>query len=118
MNITLTRKAARKCAALTIAAVSVLAAGCPEDVPGQQEAAVLRPPDAIAPSGKPTNLSFATAVSFDGMVTPDFFLGSGNDNASFTLGQSQGIELALRGKLRFDSACQPQNTFNSDGNGS
>ena len=118
MNITPTRTAARKYAALTIAAVSVLAAGCPEDVPAEQEASVVRPPDAAAPSGKPTSLSFATAVTFDGMVTPTFFLGSGNDNASFTLGQSQSIELALRGKLRFDMACQPQNIFNSIGDGS
>lgn len=56
-------------------------------------------------------------VSFDQNVTPDVIFGSGNANGSFTVDRSNGIELGLRGKLRFDSNNQPQNTFNSNGAG-
>jgi len=56
-------------------------------------------------------------VSFDQNVTPDVIFGSGNANGSFTVDTNNGIELGLRGKLRFDSNNQPQNTFNSNGDG-
>lgn len=59
----------------------------------------------------------AVAQQYDQMVTPDYFPGSGNDNAAFTLIQENGVELALRGKLRFDATCAPQNTFNSNHDG-
>lgn len=48
-------------------------------------------------------------------VTPDVIFGSGNANGSFTIDQSSGIELGLRGKLRFNDSNSPENTFNYDG---
>ncbi len=55
-------------------------------------------------------------------VTPDVFFGSGNDNGFFTVDLQDGvdyrIELGLRGKLRFNPSNQPQNIFNSNGDGS
>ena len=61
--------------------------------------------------------AFADDVAFDQDVTPDFFAGSGNDNGSFTVEQSEGVELGLRAKLRFNGSCTPENTFNSNGDG-
>ncbi len=43
--------------------------------------------------------------------------GSGNANGSFTVDRENGIELGLRTKLRFDENNQPQNIFNSNGDG-
>lgn len=117
MKATLIGNTARRRAVLTIAATGVLAAGCLDDVTDEGASTQLRPPGPVAPSAKLTSLSFASFVQFDQSVTPDFFAGSGNDNAAFTRIQHQGIELALRGKLRFDSACLPQNIFNSNGDG-
>lgn len=54
----------------------------------------------------------------DGDVTPDVIFGTGNANGSFTLDRSSGIELGMRGKLRHDASGSPQNTFNSNGDGS
>jgi len=59
----------------------------------------------------------ALALEFDQNVTPDVIFGSGNANGSFTVDRQGSIEVGLRGKLRFDSSNQPQNVFNSDGNG-
>jgi len=53
----------------------------------------------------------AKAVS----VTPDVIFGSGNANGSFTVGTGGGVELGLRGKLRYDINGVPQNVFNYDG---
>jgi len=60
----------------------------------------------------------ALALDFDQSVTPDVIFGSGNLNGSFTTATSGGVELGLRGKLRFDASNLPQNTFNSGGDGS
>ncbi len=57
-------------------------------------------------------------LNFDQNITPDVIFGSGNLNGSFTTDVAGGIELGLRGKLRFDAANQPQNIFNSNGDGS
>ena len=57
------------------------------------------------------------ALMFDQNVTPDVIFGSGNANGSFTVDQSNGIELGLRGKLRHNAAGAPENTFNSNGDG-
>lgn len=68
-------------------------------------------------------LSFAMASSaqatltFDDDVTPDIIFGSGNANGAFTVERDAGVELGLRAKLRFDEANQPQNVFNSNGDG-
>lgn len=48
-------------------------------------------------------------------VTPDVIFGSGNDNGAFTVATDKGVELGLRGKLRYDLSGRPQNTFNWDG---
>jgi hypothetical protein len=59
----------------------------------------------------------AQSLLFDEDVTPDVIFGDGNDNGAFTIDQSNGIELGLRGKLRFNASNQPENTFNSNGDG-
>ncbi|WP_299072409.1 PEP-CTERM sorting domain-containing protein [uncultured Paraglaciecola sp.] len=64
---------------------------------------------------------FSTSVSatimFDADVTGDVIFGSGNLNGSFTVDQANGFELGLRGKLRHNAAGAPENTFNSNGDG-
>ena len=59
----------------------------------------------------------ASALLFDQDVTPDVIFGSGNDNGAFTVDRNEGIEVGLRAKLRFDAAGNPQNIFNSNGDG-
>lgn len=54
---------------------------------------------------------------YDQDVTPDLINGSGNVNGSFTVDRQNGVELGLRGKLRFNASNQPENTFNSNGDG-
>jgi hypothetical protein len=54
------------------------------------------------------------AVEFDQDVTPEVIFGSGNDNGSFTTDRRNGIEIGLRGKVRFPA---PENTFHSNGDG-
>ena len=58
--------------------------------------------------------STATLASADD-VFPGVIFGSGNANGSFTTSTSGGIELGLRGKLRYNSSGSPENTFNYDG---
>lgn len=53
-------------------------------------------------------------IEFDEDVTPDVIFGSGNDNGAFTTDCRNGIEIGLRGKVRFDV---PLNVFNSGGDG-
>ncbi len=60
----------------------------------------------------------AAALLFDQDVTPDIIFGSGNANGSFTVERENGVELGLRGKLRHNAAGAPENTFNSNGDGS
>ncbi len=50
---------------------------------------------------------------FDQNATPDVIFGSGNANGSFTVDRTDGIELALRAKLRFPAS----NIFKSNGDG-
>lgn len=50
-----------------------------------------------------------------GNVTPDAIFGVGNANGSFTGVRSNGIELGLRGKLRYNLSGAPENTFPYDG---
>jgi hypothetical protein len=56
-------------------------------------------------------------VLYDQDVTNEVIFGSGNANGSFTVDRQNGIELGLRAKLRFDENNNPQNTFNSNGDG-
>jgi len=55
--------------------------------------------------------SFALADN----VNPDVIFGSGNANGSFTIATGSNIEIGLRGKLRYNSLGQPENTFNQVG---
>lgn len=61
--------------------------------------------------------SASATIIFDAPVTSDVIFGSGNSNGSFTVDQASGIELGLRGKLRHNTAGAPENTFNSNGDG-
>jgi hypothetical protein len=60
----------------------------------------------------------ASALAFDQNVTPDVIFGSGNTNGSFTTDTGGGVEVGLRAKLRHNAAGLPENTFNSNGDGS
>ena len=64
-----------------------------------------------------TSSAANAAIAYDQNVTPDIIFGSGNINGSFTVDQGSGVELGLRGKLRYDASGLPQNTFNSNGDG-
>jgi hypothetical protein len=63
-------------------------------------------------------LAFASAahavVTYDDSVTPDILFGAGNVNGDFTVDRANGVELGLRGKVRFPS---PANVFNNNGDG-
>lgn len=59
----------------------------------------------------------AAGLIYDQDVTPDVIFGSGNTNGSFTVDRNDGFELALRGKLRHNESGTPENTFNSNGDG-
>ncbi len=50
-----------------------------------------------------------------GMINPDTIFGSGNANGSFTINQANGIEIGIRGKLRYNTAGNPSPTYNWDG---
>ncbi|HEY8518064.1 MAG TPA: hypothetical protein VIS07_21350 [Candidatus Binatia bacterium] len=53
-------------------------------------------------------------VTYDDQVTSEMIFGTGNVNAGFTVDRANGVELALRGKVRFPA---PQETYNSNGDG-
>ncbi len=57
------------------------------------------------------------ALLFDQNVTPGVINSNGVINGAFTVDRANGIELGLRGKLRFDASGQPTNTFNSNNDG-
>ena len=61
--------------------------------------------------------SVAAAVMYDQNVTPEVIFGSGNVNGSFTTDTTNNVQLGLRGKLRHNAAGAPENTFNSNGDG-
>ncbi|MEM7054336.1 MAG: DUF11 domain-containing protein [Pseudomonadota bacterium] len=56
-------------------------------------------------------------LNFDQDVIPELIFGTGNVNGAFTTDQRNGIELGLRGKLRFDQNGEPQNDFGSNNDG-
>jgi len=68
----------------------------------------------VAASGS----AFGQTIAFDQNVTSNVIFGSGNANGAFTTSRGSGLEIGLRAKLRFDGANQPQNVFNSNGDGS
>lgn len=57
-------------------------------------------------------------ITYDQNIAPDVIFGSGNANGSFTVDRNAGVELGLRGKLRFNASGQPESTYNSNGDGS
>lgn len=57
------------------------------------------------------------AIAFDQNVTPGVIFGSGNANGSYTVDTANNVELGMRGKLRHNAAGAPENTFNSNGDG-
>ena len=59
----------------------------------------------------------SAVVMYDQNVTNNVIFGSGNTNGSYTTDRANGIELGLRGKLRFNAGNLPENTFNSNGDG-
>lgn len=59
--------------------------------------------------------AMALPVNGTGNVTNNAIFGSGNANGFWTGINVNGIEVALRGKLRYDLAGAPQNIFNYDG---
>jgi hypothetical protein len=56
-------------------------------------------------------------VTYDDNVTTNVIVGDGIGNGGFTIDRDNGVELGLRGKLRFDTNGLPQNTYNSNGDG-
>ncbi|MDM4015521.1 PEP-CTERM sorting domain-containing protein [Roseiconus lacunae] len=62
-------------------------------------------------------LPASAGVMHDQNVTPDVIFGSGNVNGSFTVDRNNGVELGMRGKLRHNASGAPENTFNSNGDG-
>jgi hypothetical protein len=56
-----------------------------------------------------------SAIAADQDITAIF--GSGNADTNWTATQGNGIEIGLRAKLRFNDSNSPENTFNSDNNG-
>lgn len=63
-------------------------------------------------------MSSAYALTeFDQDVTNEIIFGDGNVNGSFTTDRANGVELGLRGKLRHNVSGAPENTFNSNGDG-
>jgi len=61
--------------------------------------------------------SAPAAIQYDQNVTGNTIYGSGNTNGFFTTDRANGVELGLRGKLRHNGTGAPENTFNSNGNG-
>jgi len=59
------------------------------------------------------NGSPAWALQYDAKVTPNVIMGNGVGNGSWTVDQSNGIELGLRGKTRWPA----NGTYNSNGDG-
>lgn len=67
--------------------------------------------------GSATQLS--AAITYDANVTPDIIFGTGNTNGGFAVEQNatEGVELGLRAKIRFNEQNDAEDTFNSDGAG-
>ncbi len=59
--------------------------------------------------------ALAAPINGTGNITPDVIFGDGNANGSWTGEALNGVEVALRGKLRYNAAGSPENTFNYDG---
>ncbi|MFN2426002.1 MAG: hypothetical protein ABR587_06105 [Candidatus Binatia bacterium] len=58
--------------------------------------------------------SAQAVITYNDNVTPAAIFGTGNANGSFTVDRQNGVELGLRGKVRYPV---PANVFNSNGDG-
>lgn len=65
--------------------------------------------------GLGTGTAMAVPVNGDGNVTNEVIMGSGITNGSWTGINNDRVELALRGKLRYNGVGLAENTFNYDG---
>jgi len=63
-----------------------------------------------------SQVSFAAPI-YDANVSPNVIFGTGNTNGGYTVDRQNGVELGLRGKLRHNDSGAPENTFNSNGDG-
>lgn len=72
---------------------------------------------AVAMVGLFAAVAAQAALQLDQNVTSNVIAGSGIGNGGFTVDRSNGVEIGLRGKLRFNSIGSPENTFNSNGDG-
>jgi hypothetical protein len=65
------------------------------------------------------SFSSQSSLLHDSDITPGVIFGSGNANGGWTIFQDSrnGLELGLRAKLRHDENGDPQNQFNSNGDG-
>jgi hypothetical protein len=82
------------------------------NVMGRQQAWAIRMVAALVISSLP--LSANAALLYDQNLTSDILYGSGNVNEKFTVNRANGVELGLRGKVRFPV---PLAVYNSSGNG-
>ena len=75
----------------------------------------------VAVAGSLTAFTLAlpaqAVTQFDQDVTPGVIMGTGIGNGSFTTDRASGVEVALRGKLRYNAAGVPDGTYNSNGDG-
>ena len=92
-------------------------AGFDPDVPGRYEVYLAAFDGATEVARSHITILVEVPEELDQDVTNAAIFGSGNDNGSFTTGRLGGVELGLRGKLRFDSSNSPANVFNSNGDG-
>lgn len=72
---------------------------------------------ALAALAASVSMPTKATLFYDADVTPDVINGSGIANGGFTIDRSNGVELGLRGKLRFNENNAPENTYNSNGDG-
>lgn len=70
---------------------------------------------AIITLGLSSGSALAMPVNGTGLVTNEVIMGTGIGNGSWTGINNNTVELALRGKLRYNGAGLPENTFNYDG---
>jgi hypothetical protein len=61
-------------------------------------------------------LAATASAALAGNVTPGVIFGSGNANGGFTIASANGIELGLRGKVRYNANGVPENNWNQVGN--
>ncbi len=79
----------------------------------------MRKPYQLVLAGVALSLSMQShaTLMYNQNVVPDVIFGSGNANGSYTVDRAGGVELGLRGKLRHNASGAPENTFNSNGDG-